>query len=175
MILGIVIVVLGIYSLAFYHKSISQSPVGTAVETPASPEISTTFKVFFACCGPLTQEVRPVERPIVDRKSPIKEAIEVLLLGPLEEEKMFTSEKGEKRPAYWTAIPEGTQLIDLQVNDNQICLTFTDRLVEGVTGSAQYCILIHDQIVNTVEQFGFSEDEIIISAPGKNPDEMLQP
>ena len=197
-ILGVVIIVLGIYFFKIFLPHNNNMLVATAVEIPVptglsanQPDVSEsefieskvvsppadstdqkTLVIFFACCDLLTQQVFPVERLVVEKEPLVGEAIKVLLLGPLEEEKTFTSE-GKKTSGYWTAIPEGTQLIDFQINGKEVSLTFNEKLEKGITGSAQYCALIRDQIECTVKQLGFTK--VTIKIPGKEPYEVLQP
>ncbi|HEU0051014.1 MAG TPA: GerMN domain-containing protein [Patescibacteria group bacterium] len=102
-----------------------------------------------------------VEVPIVKTGLPVEATIQRLLnLPPPSEIQNATS-----------AIPEGTKLISVSLNQGTLSLVFSKELDAG--GSCRVAA-ISAEITNTAKQFS-NVKKVVISVEGKTPEESLQP
>ncbi len=90
-------------------------------------------------------------------------SIEALLEGPTE---------SELDSGLTTSIPEGTELISIEIENDTAKVNFTSHLQEGVAGSARVTS-IREQIERTLLQFNEIED-VLIMVEGESED-ILQP
>jgi len=90
-------------------------------------------------------------------------ALESLIEGPLAH---------EKAEGLSTAIPEGTELQDIFIENGTATADFNEKLHEGVAGSARVT-MIRDQIEQTLLQFD-TIDQVVITIDGQS-EGILQP
>lgn len=107
--------------------------------------------------------VYPVQRSIDSSSDPQKAALEQLLSGPTEEEKVR---------GFASFLPEGASLKKLSVQNGVARAEFDAALEQGVAGSCRVAS-IRAQITKTLKQFTAIKD-VIISVDGKVND-ILQP
>jgi len=125
-----------------------------------------TIKLYFVRCGSTTQELVEVESIAPYTKSVGQIAILKLLEGPTEEER--------KRLDIDTAIPRGTRLNSIRIENGIIHVNFSKELQDYGGGSAT-CLAIRAQIEKTLKQF-HTVKEVIITVEGEEkPEEILQP
>lgn len=98
----------------------------------------------------------PLTRTIKNTPTPVRSALELLLLGPTDE---------EERGASYTAINEGVVIKGINIEGGVATVDFSKRLMEEVGDSCQVSA-IRSQIENTLKQFP-SIKEVIISVDGK--------
>lgn len=109
------------------------------------------------------EQIVEVSREIDSTLSIARETINELLKGPsLQEEADGIS----------TSIPEGTELLGINIENGIAFVDFSQELQEGVAGSA-WVTSIRDQIENTLLQFE-TIDQVIILVEGES-EEVLQP
>ncbi len=109
------------------------------------------------------EEIVEVTRNIDYTVETGRSAIEKLLSGPTTE---------EEEDGLSTAIPEGTELIDIDIADGVATVNFSEELHQDVAGSA-WVTNIRDQIEQTLMQFE-TVDDVVISINGETED-ILQP
>lgn len=135
---------------------------------PTELEQKSKFKVFFGTNGnPKEGEdckpYSPVERESEFTIFPEKDAIDELLKGPSEDEKV----KG-----FYTNINDGVVLQKIVSKDGKVEVDFSKNLETGVAGSCKV-EFIRSQIETTLKQFS-GIDAVIISINGRSED-ILQP
>jgi len=109
------------------------------------------------------EQIVSVVREIPTDVEAERAAIENLLEGPSSE---------EKEEGLTTSIPEGTELLSIEIEDGLATVNFNEKLQEGVAGSA-WVISIRDQIEKTLIQFN-SVENVLILVEGESED-ILQP
>ena len=109
------------------------------------------------------EEIVEVERSVPYTVAVARAALEGLVEGPLDH---------EEADGLSTAIPEGTELQDIIIENGIATADFNQKLQEGVAGSA-WVTTIRDQIEQTLLQFD-TVDEVVITIDGQSED-ILQP
>lgn len=124
---------------------------GNPVEDKVAAGERTEVVLYFAgadgCLVPVKREVPKV--PGIARK-----AIEELCLGPDSEGLLAT-------------IPQGTQLLDINIHDNLCTVDFSEELAKNHPGGSSGELLTVYSIVNTLTQFPTVE-KVIIRIGGEN-------
>ncbi|MFP4022825.1 MAG: GerMN domain-containing protein [Candidatus Paceibacterota bacterium] len=119
--------------------------------------------LFFVLVEDGVEEVTPVSRSVTVEDRVERAALKALLEGLTEEE----IEEG-----YSTAINDGVEILDLEIDEGVASVDFSSELDEEVAGSATVTA-IRDQIEKTLEQFD-TVDEVSISVEGES-EGILQP
>lgn len=109
------------------------------------------------------EQIVAVERSIPYTVAPARAVLEALLAGPLPH---------EEAEGLSTSIPEGTELLGIDIQEGRATADFSKELDEGVAGAA-WVTAIRNQIEQTLLQFG-TVDEVIIMVEGES-EEVLQP
>lgn len=109
------------------------------------------------------ENVVPILRSIQKTSTPARSAMEQLLKGPTESEKL---------QGYFTSINTNVKVQKLTITNGVARVDFDKRLEEGVGGSCRVAA-IRAQITQTLKQFA-SVHEVIISIDGRTED-ILQP
>lgn len=109
------------------------------------------------------EKVVAVERSIPYTVAPARAALEALLAGLLSH---------EEAEGLSTAIPEGAELLSIDIQNGVATADFNEKLQEGVAGSARV-MAIRNQIEKTLLQFN-TVDKVVISIDGR-VDDILQP
>lgn len=145
---------------------------GTEIDKVSIPvqfnkEKNTTLRIYFGSNqqpgGLVCENVTQVLRSVAKTQSPARVAIEELLKGPTEAEKLH---------GYFTSINSGVTIQKLTVTDGVARIDFDKKLEEQVGGSCRVTA-ISAQITQTLKQFPTIKD-IIISIDGRTED-ILQP
>jgi hypothetical protein len=150
-------------TLEFYENSAKDGHPIHAVKIPVRlPQQEMAVKIFLTPydIGNDCTVVNPVTRYIVRSNLPIEATLRKLLgadLGP-----------GDN-----TAIPNGTDLVSLSVSHQTATVVFS-RELENYGGGSCYASAIRAQIEKTLTQFS-TVNNVVISVPGKTPEETLQP
>ncbi len=131
---------------------------------PAPPEEETMIViVFFNQLGEEECDaVFPARREIPETEAVGRAALEELLRGPTAEEEM---------QGYFTSIPEGTTLIDLEIANGVATANFSEEM-DTAAGSCTV-IAIRAQIEQTLMQFATVEN-VVIAVEGET-EGVLQP
>jgi len=125
-----------------------------------------TIKLYFVRCRDTAQELVEVESVVPYIQSIGQAAILQLLEGPTEQER--------KRLSLDTAIPRGTRLNSIWIQDGIAHVDFSKELRNYGGGSAR-CLAIRAQIEETLKQFP-TVKEVVITVEGKGESEgILQP
>ncbi len=133
------------------------------IDEAVEPETQ-TVDVYFLEVIDGEEEIVSVKREIDATVSVGKAAINELLKGPSEEEKLMMG--------FSTSIPEETQLLDIDIQNGVATVDFCQNLEDGVAGSA-WVLSIRNQIEKTLMQFE-SVDSVVIKVEGESED-ILQP
>lgn len=144
-----------------------QDPGEIIVETPTledtvkTEEIGETKKVFCYFATSDDKKLVPVEKEISKVEGIARETIETLLEGPTSDNSLMS------------AIPLGTNLLDINVKDNKLCIVdFSKDLISGLSGGEESEKLAVYSIVNTLCQFN-SVDSVEIRVDGQKMDTLL--
>ncbi|MDP3982332.1 MAG: GerMN domain-containing protein [bacterium] len=139
------------------EKDQTEKTSGTTVNAGTE----TTVLVFFGKEG--TEEVFAVKRSIPATLGIARAAIQQLLGGPLQEEKVL---------GYISYLPAGVSLKDLRIQEGVAYVDFDSSLETSVSGSARV-LAVREQIISTLSQFSTVQD-VRISIDG-NFEGVLQP
>lgn len=130
-------------------------------------EKNMTVRVYFGSNqqpgGLICNKVFPILRSIVKTQTPARIALEELLKGPTEAEKLH---------GYFTNINQGVTIQKLSIENETAKVDFAKKLDENIGGSCRV-LAIRAQITETLLQFPTVHD-IIISIDGRTED-ILQP
>ncbi len=157
-IIGVIVIIFIVFGALFLtqEKEVPVDEVEDVVE-------EMTVSLYFLQVADGQEEVVAVTRQIPATVAVGRAAIEELLKGPLEE---------EKAEGFSTAIPDGTDLISIDIEDDIATVDFNEELQAGVAGSA-WVMSIRDQIEKTLLQFD-NVNEVVIMVNGES-EEVLQP
>jgi len=108
-------------------------------------------------------KVFPVDRNVLKTPAVAKAALEELLQGPNEQEKI---------QGFFTLIPEGVQIQSLNIENKIATVDFNSKLEDQIGGSCRVSG-IRAEITETLKQFP-TVDDVVISINGRTED-ILQP
>lgn len=109
------------------------------------------------------EKTYPVTRSIKKTPTPVRSVLDLLLLGPKDEEKIN---------GYGTTINDGVAIKGINLDKGVVTVDFNKRFMQEVGGSCRV-LAMRSQIENTLKQFT-SIKEVIISVEGKT-EEVLEP
>lgn len=164
--LGLLAVIAIIGAWSTFNRRAGEAPAPTP--EAVSTEDIITVKVFYSSQveDPQVMECNrtyPVERHIARTPAVARAALEELLKGPTEEEKVA---------GYFTSLNDGVRINSLTIVDGVARVDFDARLEEGIGGSC-HVAAIRSQIASTLRQFP-TVNEVIIGVEGRVED-ALQP
>jgi hypothetical protein len=102
------------------------------------------------------EKTYPITRAIKKTPTPARSVLDLLLLGPNDE---------EKTEGYGTTINEGVAIKGINIEQGVATIDFNKRFMEEVGGSCRI-MAMRSQIENTLKQFS-SIKEVIVSVEGK--------